>query len=206
LSEEALDRFSHRLKYLFHRAQALQIMSASMAADAARRHSRTPRPNIETQIRDETRALRSMVARATKSLVAVSPIIVLAVDGQLDESRRQRFWPPLGEGDGMEVLLRRAKDALSDLELALSEVSANVSPGRQDEATRMTIGSLAKLYQDVTGHPPKRAYTTEETGEFLKLARAFIGMVRDALPPEARSRVSPSLSKVVREVMAELRT
>jgi hypothetical protein len=206
LSGEALGRFSHEIKYRFHRAQALQIESARLAADAAQRHSRTPRPNIETQLRDATRALRSMVGRATQSFTAVSQIVVFAVDGQLDESKRQRFWPPLDEGEGMEVLLRRATDALSDLNLALSEVNAEVSPGRKDEAARMTIEALARLYFDVRGRMPKRAYTSEEAGEFLGFARAFMRMVRDALPREVQSRVSLSLSKVVREVLAELRT
>ena len=35
---------------------------------------------------------------------------------ELDETKRRRFWPPLDEGEGMEALLRRATDALSDLE------------------------------------------------------------------------------------------
>lgn len=206
LSGDALGRFSRDIKYVFHRAQALQVGSARLAADATQRHSRTPRPNVETQLRDEIRALQPIIARAVQSFGAVNPIVVLAVDEHLDDERRRRFWPPLNEGEGMEVLLRRATAALSDLNLALSEVKTDVSPGRRNEATRMTIESLAMLYLDVRGRLPKRTFTIEESGEFLEFARAFMGMVRQALPPEARSRVGLSLSKVVREVLAELCT
>lgn len=116
-----------------------------------------------------------------------------------------RFRPALAEAQGMTALLRRARNALSDLELALSTVRVSVDRGRQSDATRMTVEALAHLHRDVTGRDPKRNYDHGETGEFLKLAQAFMRMVRVDLPPAVRSQVSPSLTKVVREVLAELR-
>jgi HEPN domain-containing protein len=117
-----------------------------------------------------------------------------------------RFWPPLTEEQGMKALLRRAGDALSDLELALSTAGVSVERGRQNDAARMTVEALARLYIDVAGRDPKRSYDDGEDGEFLKLAQTFINVLRVALPPAVASQISPSQTKVVREVLAELRS
>jgi hypothetical protein len=204
ISAEAASQLEHGMRFLFRWSQALQVTWARLGQEAAASHSRTPRANLETQLRDEVRALQKAAGRASKSFTGVSMTTIRAADHALDDERRRRFWPPLREGEGMEVLLRRLSDALSDIDLALSEVDVSVPLGRHDEATRATIKALARLYQEVSGRIPKRAFTIEESGEFLELVRTFTRFVRSALPPEARSRLGTSLSKVVREVLAEL--
>jgi hypothetical protein len=205
-SEAAARLFSTYAPLIFMHAQALQLVPAGFPAAGSNRSNTKPRRNVTTVIRDEVKQLRSRIQAFETSLGKVSDQAIHAVDRSLGPEERIRFWPPLAEEQGMTAVLRRARNALSDLELALSRVRVTVDRGRQADATRMTVKALALLYIDVAGRDPKRSYDHGETGAFLKLARAFMTMVRDALPAAARSHISLSLSKVVREVLAELRS
>ena len=92
-----------------------------------------------------------------------------------------RFWPPLTEKQGMTALLRRAEDALSDLELALSTARVSVNRGRQTDATRMTL----EAWRTCTLTSPGGSHATTtlaRPGRFSKLARPFMMMVLTALP------------------------
>jgi hypothetical protein len=204
-SEATARQFATYAPVIFMHAQALQLASHGFSAAGSNRSNTRPRRNVTTVVRDEIRQLRSQIRALDRSLGKVSDHAVHAVDRSLGPEERMRFWPPLTDDQGMTALLRRAQNALSDLELALSTARVSVNRGRQSDATRMTVKALAHLYIDVAGRDPKRNYDRGETGEFLKLAQAFMRMVRAALPPAVRSQVSPALTKVVREVLAELR-
>jgi hypothetical protein len=205
-SEAAARQFATYAARIFAHAQALQLDAAgSLTVDSSRSNTK-PRRNVTTVVRNEVRQLRSQIQALDKTLGKVSDHAIHAVDRSLGPEERMRFWPPLAEDQAMTALLRRAQNALSDLELALSKVRVAVDRGRQSDSTRMTVEAVALLYIDVAGRDPKRNYDHGETGAFLELARAFMRMVRDALPAAARSQVSLSLSKVVREVLAELRS
>lgn len=206
LPDAAARQFATYAARIFAHAQALQLDSAGFPTVGSTRSNTKPRRNLTTVVRDEVRQLRSQIQALDRSLGKVSDHAVHAVDRSLGPEERMRFWPPLTDDQGMTAILRRAQNALSDLELALSRVRLSVDRGRQSDATRMTVKALAHLYIDVAGRDPKRNYDRGETGEFLKLAQAFMRMVRAALPPAARSHLSLSLSKVVREVLAELRS
>jgi hypothetical protein len=185
LPEAAARRFSTYAAMIYSRAQAVHQASARFSA-AAEKDCTRPRRNVSTLVRDEVKRVRTQIDAFSKRLAKVSENTIHAVDRGLGPAERVMF---------------------SDLELALSTVRVSVRRGRQDDATRMTIEALARLYRDVAGRNPKRSSTVDgEAGEFLGLVRAFMRMVRAALPAAARSHVSLSLSKVVREVLAEQRS
>lgn len=205
-SEAAARLFSTYAPIIFMHAQALQLASARFSATDPNRSNTKPRRNVTTVIRDEISQLRSQIQALSKELGKVSNHAIHAVDRSLGPEERMRFWPPLTEEQGMKVLLRRAGDALSDLKLALSTARVSVERGRQNDATRVMLEALANLYVDVAGRDPKRNYDDRETGAFLKLAQTFVDMLRAALPPAVAGQISPSQTKVVREILAELRS
>jgi hypothetical protein len=205
-SEAGAGLFSTYAPVIFMHAQARQLASHGISAASSKRRYSKSRRNVTTVIRDEVRQLRSQIKAFDKRLGKVSEHAIHAVDRSLGPEERMRFWPPLTEEQGMTALLRRARNALSDLELALSTAGVFVERGRQDDATRVTLEALAHLYIDVAGRHPKRNYDAEETGDFLKLAETFMTMVQDALPAAVGKHINLFPSKIVREVLAGLRS
>ncbi len=185
---------------------------ANTAAGEKKQQQKSLEPTkLTTQVAEELKAFSAAIDALIETTDKLSQTSKGAIQetlvAQLSASRISANKRPT-----FNKLWDQAHEPLTLLAIGAERSEITKKKGRDEAALRRMINSLANVWKEFTGKPPRRSYdgkkaaTTSQSGEegkFLELARAITDCADQTLQKESLRVGSRSLSKIVRTVLEE---
>ena len=174
----------------------------------AKRHPKKLSTLVRRELKQISKSAESLAVALESASETALETLAEVFQGWVIERPSTKAPPP-----DIASFRRALVDLLLKSQLAHREIEDSVSRGGGEPALRQMVRGLAAVYRDATAVIPTRTYQPWETagkspggegGHFLELAKAFAGMVNEALPEDLQRERPSSLSKIVREEIEAL--